>query len=148
VAKVAKSGLIRALALERILELEREVSRHRHHVSVLSKRSHQQGLRIGELIEEGGIGSQEEVAVVEVAKQVESGVTESVMISHIGAVRDENVVVLSVAGGMVAVSVEEAEVGEESEVALVRLPGGVKKRRLDEKSGSLEVVKDLAVVKA
>jgi len=38
--KVAKAGLAATAALERILNLEKEVSRLRHHVSVLSKRNH------------------------------------------------------------------------------------------------------------
>jgi len=38
--KVAKSGLVLAEALGRVLELEKEVSRLRHHISVLSKRNH------------------------------------------------------------------------------------------------------------
>jgi len=79
-------------------------------------------------------------------EEAEAGVPDPVMVSHIVAFGDEDVVVTGVAGAVVAVSVEE--VGEEeSGVALVRLPG-VKKRRLDEEGGSLEVVGDLAVVKA
>jgi len=38
--KVAKSGLITAKTLERVLELEKEVSGLRHYVSVLSKRNY------------------------------------------------------------------------------------------------------------
>jgi len=38
--KVAKAGLAASAVLMRILELEREVSKLRHHVSVLSKRNH------------------------------------------------------------------------------------------------------------
>jgi len=38
--KVAKAGLTASAALQRILDLEKDVSRLRHHVSVLSKRNH------------------------------------------------------------------------------------------------------------
>jgi len=79
-------------------------------------------------------------------EEEEAGVPDPMMVSHIVAVGDEDVVVEGVAGSVVAVSVEEVEV-EESSVALVRLPS-VKKRRLDQEGGSLEVVGDLAVVKA
>jgi len=140
-AKVAKSGLITARALERVLELEKEVSRLRHHVSVLSKRNHKLELRLGEVLVEGdrrerGVADEEE----------EAGVPDPVMVSHIVAFGDDDVVVSGVAGTVVAVSVAEVE-EEGSSVAQVRLPG-VKKRRLDEEGGSLEVVEDLAVVRA
>jgi len=38
--KVAKAGLTASAALQKILDLEKEVSKLRHHVSVLSKRNH------------------------------------------------------------------------------------------------------------
>jgi len=147
--KVAKAGLITAKALERVLELEKEVSRLRHHVSVLSKRSHRLELRLGEVLERGA-ERKEEVAESEgdvAGGEAEAGVPDPVMVSHIVAVGDEDVVVSGVAGGIVALSVVDDEEGEAT-VALVRLPGGVKKRRLDVDGGSLEVVEDLAVVKA
>jgi len=76
-----------------------------------------------------------------------AGVPDPVIVSHIVAFRDEDVVVSGKSDTVVAVSVEpDAE--EEDAVALVRLPGGVKKRRLDEDGGSLEVTEDLTVVKA
>ena len=77
----------------------------------------------------------------------EAGVPDPVMVSHIVAFGDEDVVLSGVAGAVVAVSVEGDE-EEEGSVALVRLPGGVKKSRLDEDGGSLEVTEDLAVVQA
>ena len=121
-----------------VLELEKEVSGLRHHVSVLSKRNHKLELRLGEVLVEGDRrGRKEEVAVPEegVAKEEEeTGVPDPVMVSHIVAFGDEDVVVLGVAGEVVAVSVEEAERGEDV-VALVRLLGGFKKRRLDEDGG-------------
>jgi len=50
------------------------------------------------------------------------------MVCHIVAVGDEDVVVLGMAGTVVAVSVE-ADEEEENSVALVRLPSGIKRRR-------------------
>ena len=38
--KVAKAGLVASAALQKIMDLEKEVSKLRHHVSVLSKRNH------------------------------------------------------------------------------------------------------------
>jgi len=38
--KVAKAGLMATAALQKILDLEKDVSKLRHHVSVLSKRNH------------------------------------------------------------------------------------------------------------
>ena len=149
--KVAKSGLITAKALERVLELEKEVSRLRHHVSVLSKRNHKLELRLGEVLE-GRVREEEKEEVAVPGRGVaeeeeEAGVPDPVRVSHIVAFGDEDVVVSGVAGTVVAVSVEDEE-EEEVSVALIRLPGGVKKRRLDEDGGSLEVIEDLAVVKA
>jgi len=38
--KVAKAGLTATAALQKILDLEKDISKLRHHVSVLSKRNH------------------------------------------------------------------------------------------------------------
>ena len=38
--KVAKAGLVASAPLQKIMELEKEVSELRYHVSVLSKRNH------------------------------------------------------------------------------------------------------------
>ena len=38
--KVAKAGLVASAALQKIMDLEKEVSKLQHHVSVLSKRNH------------------------------------------------------------------------------------------------------------
>ena len=38
--KVAKAGLVASAALQKIMDLEKEVSKLRYHVSVLSKRNH------------------------------------------------------------------------------------------------------------
>jgi len=128
--KVAKSGLITAKALKRVLELEKEVLRLRHHVSVLSKRNHKLELRLGEVLVEGDRRERrEEVAVPErgvANEEEEAGVLDPVEVSHIVAFGDEDVVVSDVAGTVVAVSVEASE-EEEGSVALVRLPGGLRR---------------------
>jgi len=151
-AKVAKEGLITAKALEHVLELESEVLRLRHHMSVLSKRNHKLGLQLGEKMEEKERGEgREEVAVPErgmAEEKEEAGVLDPVVVCRIVAVGDENVVVAGIAGAVVAMSVEDEEEEDRPWVALVRLLGGVKKGRLDKEGGSLEVTEDLAVVKA
>jgi len=66
VTKVAKSGLITAKALERVLEWEKEVSRLRYHVAVLSKRNQKRELWLGEVLVEGDRRERkDEVAVPE-----------------------------------------------------------------------------------
>jgi len=79
-------------------------------------------------------------------EEEEAGVLDPMMVSHIVVIGDENVVVSDMAGTVVAVSVEDVE-EEKGLVALVRLLGGVKKRRFNEDSRSLKVTEDLAVVK-
>ena len=136
--------------LERVLVLEKEVLRLWHHVSVLSKRNHMLGLRIGGVL--GGKEREEEKEEMAVPgrgvadEEEEAGIPDPVMVSHIVAFEDEDVVVSGVAGTVVAVLVAEVE-EDKGAVALVRLPV-VKKRRLDEEGGSLEVVEDLGIVKA
>ena len=51
--KVAKARLAAWAALQRILDLEKEVSRLRHHVSVLSKRNHGLNKEVERWEEEG-----------------------------------------------------------------------------------------------
>jgi len=109
--KVAKSGLITAKALERVLKLEKEVSWRRHHVSVLLKRNHRRELRLGEVLVERKKEEEKEVVAVpkrSVADEEEAaGVPDPVMVSRIVAVGDEDVVVLGVADSVVAVSVDD-----------------------------------------
>jgi len=38
--KIAKAGLVASAALQKIMDWEKEVSKLRHHVSVLSKKNH------------------------------------------------------------------------------------------------------------
>jgi len=64
--KVARSGLITAKALERVVELETEVLRLQHHISVLLKGNHKLELRLGEELVGRNRGERnEEVAVPE-----------------------------------------------------------------------------------
>ena len=55
--KVAKAGLTATAALQKILDLEKDISKLRHHVSVLSKRNHGLQKEVDRL-------KKEEVAVV------------------------------------------------------------------------------------
>jgi len=128
--QVAKQGLAVSTALLKMADLEKEVSRLRHHVSVLSRRNHGlqkelEGLRI---VGEGVASSKEPeprvvaeppepVVVVEVAPSVAS---------------DEVASVKSVVLPEAKPAVAESRVALEMsgpEVAMVRLPKG-KKRRL------------------
>jgi len=69
--KVARSSFITAKALERGLDLEKEVLRLWHQVQVLSKRNHKAVFCIGELLEESVRGEKEKVMGVVVAKSVD-----------------------------------------------------------------------------
>jgi len=129
--KVAKAGLAASVALTRILELEKEVSRLRHHVSVLSKRNHMLLKEMEEKADEekddGGVEVASPVRVQEPEPQVvvEPEVPMSGVIVGEG---EEDVWVAPVARPAVAESRVALEI-EEPEVAMVRLPKG-KKRRL------------------
>jgi len=128
--QVAKQGLAVSAALLKMADLEKEVSRLRHHVSVLSRRNHGlqkelEGLRIvGE-----GVASNKEpepqvvaeppepVVVIEVAPSVASddvASVASVVLPEAKPAEAESRVALEMSG---------------PEVAMVRLPKG-KKRRL------------------
>jgi len=130
VSKVAKSGLTTARSLERVLELEKEVLRLWHHVSVLSKRNHKLELQLGKVLEKRVREEErEEVAVHErgvAQEEEEAGVSDPVIVHHIVAFEDEDVVVSGMAGTVVAVLVEDGE-EEEASLVLVRIPSWVKK---------------------
>jgi len=136
--KVAKAGLVASAALQKIMDLEKEVSRLRHHVSVLSKRNHM-------LQKEVEKGKREvEVAVSEVASPGRVEEPEPHLVAEplesmscvIVTEGEEDVWVTSVAKPVVAESRVAFVV--EPEVAEVRLPKG-KRRRVtfedDEESG-------------
>jgi len=126
--QVAKQGLAVSTALLKMADLEKEVSRLRHHVSVLSRRNHGlqkelDGLRIvGE-----GVASHKEPEPQVVVEAPEQVVVDEVAPSVASEVAKNCVVALeakpAVAESRVALEVDNPE------VALVRLPKG-KKRRL------------------
>jgi len=131
--KVAKAGLAASAALDKILALEKEVSRLRHHVSVLSKRCHVLKKEADGRVESGkeevekddGVASPERVEEPE--PQVVAEPPERMIIV---AEAEEDVWVASVAKPAVAESRVALEV-DGPEVAMVRLPKG-KRRRTDE----------------
>jgi len=124
--KVAKAGLAASAALARILELEKEVSRLRHHVSVLSKRNH--GLQ--KEAEKRRVDDGAEVASPVRDQEPEPQVVvepEARMRGIIVAEEEEDLFVASVAKPAVAES-RVALIVDEPEVALVRLPKGKRRR--------------------
>jgi len=128
--KVAKAGLVASAALQKIMDLEKEVSKLRHHVSVLLKRNHL-------LQKEAEKGKKEvEVVVSEVASPGRVEEPEPRLVAEplgrmsgvIVAEGEEDVWVAPVAKQRVAESRVALEM-DEPEVALVVLPKS-KRRRL------------------
>ena len=81
VTAVAKARLAAWVALTKILELEKEVSRLRRHVSVLSRRNHElqeevKGLRKGEEEKDNEVASQKEPELQVAAFVAETPVAE------------------------------------------------------------------------
>jgi len=131
--KVAKAGLAASAALTRILELEKEVGKLRHHVSVLSKRNH----ALQKEVDKRGCGDGDEVASPVRVQEPEPRVVvepELRMSGVIVAEDEEDVWVAPVAEQAVA-ETRVALVVDEPEVALVRLPKG-KRRRVNVEEGS------------
>jgi len=131
--KVAKAGLAASAALTRILELEKEVSKLRHHVSVLSKRNH----ALQKEVDKRGSGDGAEVASPVRVQEPEPQLVaepEVRMSGTIVAEEEEDVWVAPVAEQEVAES-RVALVVDEPEVAVVRLPKG-KRRRVIVEEGS------------
>jgi len=133
--KVAKAGLAASAALTRILELEKEVSKLRHHVSVLSKRNHALQKEADKRSVDDGAEVASPVRVQEPEPQVVVE-PEVRMKGIIVAEEEEDLFVASVAKPAVAES-RVALVIDEPEVALVRLPKG-KRRRVVEDVGVIE----------
>jgi len=143
--QVAKQGLAVSTALLKMADLEKEVSRLRHHVSVLSRRNHGlqkelDGLRVvGE-----GVASHKEPEPQVVVEPPEP-VVDSEVAPSVASVEEENVAEAFIALATVAKpAVAESRVAlevDKEEVAMVRLPKG-KKRRLtvggDESEGEDE----------
>jgi len=126
--KVAKAGLTASAALQKIMDLEKEVSKLRHHVSVLSKRNHmlqkekekeekEVEVAISEVAWPGRVDEPEPHLVAEPMERM-SGV--------IVAEGEEDVWVAPVAKPAVAES--RVELVVEPEVAEVRLPKATKRR--------------------
>jgi len=134
--KVAKAGLAASAALTKILELEREVSKLRHHVSVLSKRNH--GLQ--KEVDKRGSGDGAEVASPVRVQEPEPQVVvepEVRMSGVIVAEGEEDVWVAPVARPVVAESRVALQM-EVPEVASVMVLKG-KRRRLDDSGSEVEV---------
>jgi len=124
--KVAKAGLAASAALTRILELEKEVSRLRNHVSVLSKRNHGLQKEADRRSEENGAEVASPVRVPEPEPQVV--VEPEVRMSGTIVVEDEeDVWVAPVAKPAVAESRVALNI-DVPEVAVVRLPKGKRRR--------------------
>ena len=126
--KVAKARLAASAALTRILELEKEVSRLRHHVSVLSKRNHGLQKEADRRSEEDGAEVASPVRVQEPEPQVVVE-PEVRMSGTIVAEDEEDVWVAPVAKPAVAES-RVALIVDEPEVAMVRLPKGKRRRAI------------------
>jgi len=136
VTKVAKAGLAASAALSRILELEKEVSRLRHHVSVLSKRNHGLQKEAERRRDDDGAEVASPVRVQEPEPQVV--VEPKVRMKGIIVVEEEeDLFVASVAKPSVAES-RVALVVDEPEVALVRLPKGKRRRTIVEEGSEAE----------
>jgi len=126
--KVAKAGLAASAALERILNLEKEVSRLRHHVSVLSKRNHALSKEI-----KGKEDDCSEVASPVRVQEPESPVVAEPEVRMSGTIvaEDEEDVWVAPVAGVAEPPVAETRVAvvvDEPEVALVRLPKGKRRR--------------------
>jgi len=129
--KVAKAGLVASAALQNIMELEKEVSKLRQHVSVLWKRNHALTTEMDRKKEEEETGTK--VASPVRCQEPESQIVAEPMVRMSGVIvaeGDEDVWVAPVAKPPVAESRVAVEV-DEPEVAMVRLPKG-KRRRVDE----------------
>jgi len=134
--KVAKAGLAASAALTRILELEKEVSKLRHHVSVLSKRNH----ALQKEADKRSLGDGAEVASPVRVEEPEPQVVvepEVRMSGVIVAEDEEDVWVANVAKQAVAESRVALEV-DGPEVAVVRLPKGKRRRTCEEEESEVE----------
>ena len=128
-AKVANFGVVMAEMIGKMGEMEKEIKRLRHHVSVLSKRNH-------ELVKNGKSGAVAPIASAASPREREKEERSGVVARGVAWVEEAEVVAESVA------SFEEAEVAE----PVVRLPvavkgEGSKKRRVEVSEDEGEVVK-------
>jgi len=137
--QVANNGMAMGGAFMCILELEKEVLRLRHHVSVLSKRLNEKG-------EERKVEEKEEVAEVVAEAEAEAGLEVEAVVAAIGVppitsgvykvVAKEEDVAEEIVAEVESMSVGSGE--DEDEVVdgriVVRLPGD-RKRRIAEADG-------------
>jgi len=149
--KVASNGMVMGAAFMCILELEKEVSRLRHHVSVLSKWLNGRG-------EEKMIEEREEVAEVVAEAEAEAEIVGEAEVAAVGAppiasgvyevVAEEEDMAEEIVAGVESMSVGSRD--DEDEVIdgriVVRLPGD-RKRRIAEAGGG-ERVEEKALVRA
>jgi len=153
--KVAKAGLTATAALQKILDLEKNVSKLRHHVSVLSKRNHGLQKEVDRLKKEE-VAVDSEVAspdrIEEPEPQVVAEPKEEVVVEDVGVTFLASA---GVAGVRVASVVRPSEA--ESRVALVMDEGGGpsaigypvsegKRRRVDNSSEEGEDDEEVSVV--
>ena len=127
-AKVANFGVVMAEMIGKMSEMEKEIKRLRHHVSVLSKRNH-------ELVKNGKSRAAAPIASVASLSEKKGEERRGVVAEVEALVEEAEVVEVSV------VSFEEAEVAE----PMVRLPvavkgEGSKKRRVEVSEGEDGVV--------
>jgi len=141
-AQVADNGMAMGAAFMRIIELEKEVARLRHHVSVLTKRGNRREERIRALIE-AEVGRQErgkeDVAEVEAvgASPITSGAYK--VVAEEESVAGDRIVVEGSEAEEIGAGVEAMSVGseeDEDEVVngkiVVRLLGDRKRRIVEE----------------
>ena len=115
--KVAKAGLGASAALQKILDLEKEVSKLRHHVSVLSKRNHGLKKEVERLGNEDGVEKVDD----EVASPVRGQEPESQVVAEPWKVLVKLMVVAEKAGVKIVAPVAEAKVEEVVPVAEPRV---------------------------
>jgi len=136
--KVAKAGLTASAALQKILDLEKDVSKLRHHVSVLSKRNHGlqkevDRLKKEEVAVDSEVASPERVEEPEplvVAEPEESVVVDNVAEAFVARAGVAGVRLAKVATPEVA-ELDVAEEDDEDDCRSV-VTGVGKKRRLED----------------
>jgi len=153
--KVAKRGLTATAALQKILDLEKDISKLRHHVSVLSKRNHGLQKEVDRLKKEE-VAVDFEVASPERVEEPEPLVAAEPEKSDSDEDVDEAFVALASVAGVRVTSVAKPSVAE-SRVALVEDEEGGpsaigypvsegKRRRVDNSSEEGEDDREVSVV--
>jgi len=153
--KVAKAGLVASAALQKIMDLEKDVSNLKYHVSVLSKRNHGlqkevDRLKKEEVAVESEVASPERVKKPEplVAAEPEESDSDKdvaeafIALASVAGVRVESVAKPRVAESRVAVVVDEE--GGPSAIGYPVSEG--KRRRVDNSSEEEEEDEEVSVV--